>query len=99
VIKLSTQEFIRRFALHVLPKGYTRTRHFGVLSSAWKKEKLPALQKTLMVLPIKCIEEKPALLHRRCPSCKKGKLKTAMTFGQRGPPHGWKELLLSDNQL
>jgi hypothetical protein len=99
LLTLSTREFIRRFSLHVLPKGYTRIRHFGVLSSSWKKEKLPALQKTLAALPLKCIDEKPALLHRRCPSCKKGKLFTVMTFGQRGPPHGWKELLSSDNQL
>ena len=98
-LKLSAHEFVRRFALHVLPKGFTRIRHFGFLSSAWKKEKLPVLQKTLATLPLKCIEEKPALLHRRCLSCKKGKLKTLMTFGQRGPPHGWKELLSSDNQL
>ncbi|NEN25936.1 IS91 family transposase, partial [Cryomorpha ignava] len=98
LLTLSTKEFVRRFALHVLPKGFTRIRHYGFLSSSWKKEKLPALQKTLIALPIKCIEEKPTLL-RRCPSCKKGKLKTVMTFGQRGPPHGWKELLSSDNQL
>lgn len=97
-LKLSAQEFVRRFALHVLPKGFTRIRHFGFLSSAWKKEKLPALQMTLIALPTKCTEQKQTLL-RSCPSCKKGKLKTVMTFGQRGPPHGWKELVSSDYQL
>ena len=41
---LPTKEFIRRFQLHVLPKGFTRIRHYGILSSSWKKEKLPQLQ-------------------------------------------------------
>ena len=31
---LSTKEFIRRFAMHILPRGFTRIRHFGILSSA-----------------------------------------------------------------
>lgn len=99
VLKLSTREFIRRFSLHVLPKQFTRIRHYGILSSGWKKEKLPALQKSLATVPIALDEEKPAPQHRRCPCCKKGNLVTAMTFGQRGPPHGWKELLKHDCQL
>ena len=44
ILTLSTKEFIRRFQLHVLPKGFTRIRHYGFLSSSWKKEKLPLLQ-------------------------------------------------------
>jgi len=98
VLKLTTREFTRRFALHVLPKGFTRIRHYGILSSGWKKEKLTALQKLLAVVPIKDFVEKRTLLHGKCPSCKKGKLVTVMTFGQRGPPHGWKELISSENQ-
>jgi len=34
---LTTKEFIRRFQLHILPKGLTRIRHYGFLSSSWKK--------------------------------------------------------------
>lgn len=51
LLKLSTDEFTRRFALHVLPKGFTRIRHYGILSSGWKKERLPALQKSLATVP------------------------------------------------
>ncbi len=99
LLELSTREFVRRFALHVLPKGFTRIRHYGILSSSWKREKLPALQKVLATVPIKPMEGKPPLLHgSRCPSCKKGKLATVMTFGQRGPPNGWRELLSSDKR-
>jgi Putative transposase len=31
---LSADEFIRRFLLHVLPKGFHRIRHYGLLASA-----------------------------------------------------------------
>ena len=31
---LATDEFIRRFLLHVLPKGFHRIRHYGLLASA-----------------------------------------------------------------
>jgi hypothetical protein len=31
---LSADEFIRRFLLHVLPKGFYRIRHYGLLASA-----------------------------------------------------------------
>jgi hypothetical protein len=69
LLKLSTHEFVRRFALHVLPKGFTRIRHYGILSSGWKKEKLPELQKALATVPIPCKEERPPLLNGICPSC------------------------------
>ena len=31
---LSSKEFVRRFSMHILPRGFTRIRHFGILSSA-----------------------------------------------------------------
>ena len=33
VMSLSTEEFLRRFLLHVLPKGFVRIRHYGLLAS------------------------------------------------------------------
>ena len=33
---LEGPEFIRRFALHILPKGFVRIRHYGILSSTSK---------------------------------------------------------------
>jgi len=32
-MKLTAEEFIRRFLLHVLPKGFVRIRHYGLLAS------------------------------------------------------------------
>lgn len=40
VLTLHPHEFIRRWLLHVLPKGFTRVRHYGFLSSAAKKTRL-----------------------------------------------------------
>ncbi len=31
---LSRKKFVRRFSLHILPRGFTRIRHYGILSSA-----------------------------------------------------------------
>ncbi len=81
---LSHEEFIRRFALHILPKRFVKIRHYGILSSTWKREKLPNLQEKLQVNPPKQ-KEKQTLL-RVCPCCKKGRLQTICTFDQRGPP-------------
>jgi Putative transposase len=40
VMALHPHEFIRRWLLHVLPKGLTRVRHYGYLASAARKSRL-----------------------------------------------------------
>ena len=40
VMTLSPHEFIRRWLLHVLPKGFTRIRHYGFLSPAARRTRL-----------------------------------------------------------
>ena len=47
---LDNDEFVRRFAQHILPHGFVRIRHYGILSSTWKRGKLQALQATLHVV-------------------------------------------------
>jgi hypothetical protein len=37
VMRLATDEFIRRFLIHVLPDGFHRIRHYGLLASAGRK--------------------------------------------------------------
>jgi len=44
---LDAHEFIRRFLLHVLLKGFRRIRHFGFLANACRSAKLPALRAAL----------------------------------------------------
>jgi len=91
-ITLSNTEFIRRFSLHILPKGFTRIRHYGILSSGWEKEKIPQLQIQLggenYLQDLLHQEEETHL--KRCFSCKKGTLMTVVLFDKRGPPKNWK---------
>jgi hypothetical protein len=82
---LTHAEFIRRFAMHILPKGFVKIRHYGFLSSTWKRKKLKALQHKLGITPPTKEQEKPAILHK-CPCCKTGKMRTILVFDKRGPP-------------
>ena len=53
---LENEEFIRRFLMHVLPKGFVKIRHYGLLSNRTKRKKL-----TLIRLLIKGKVFKPIL--------------------------------------
>lgn len=90
LLRLSDAEFIRRFALHILPKGFVRIRHYGILSSYHKKFTLIQLQQSLGRVQLK---ERQPLQNQLCPVCKKGKLVTLTTFMARGPPGYWMEKL------
>lgn len=86
-LSLSDAEFIRRFSLHILPKGFVRIRHYGILSSSRKKTVLPPLMAEIGQCTPK--EKPPPILHRRCPKCKEGNLVTVFMFDGRGPPGHW----------
>ena len=44
---LDTSEFIRRFLIHVLPKGFHRIRHYGLLAGGTKAKRLAMARKLL----------------------------------------------------
>ncbi|HEX5394350.1 MAG TPA: IS91 family transposase [Rhodocyclaceae bacterium] len=48
-LALSAESFIDRFLLHVLPKGFKRIRHYGLLGPAGKAERLTQARKALSV--------------------------------------------------
>ena len=81
---LTHEEFIRRFALHILPKRFVKIRHYGFLSSTWKRQKLKLLQEKLKVKALEKREKKPFI--PKCPCCKTGNLHRIAVFNQRGPP-------------
>jgi hypothetical protein len=68
---LSADEFIRRFLLHVLPKGFHRIRHYGLLASAGRKANIARARELLAVAPpIETQEPGPSPeLRRPCPCC------------------------------
>ena|SRR6056297_3032814 len=82
-LKLSDAEFIRRFAQHILPKGFTRIRHYGILSSSLKKVILPQIEQQIGKVILPAREESK---HMQCPVCRIGRLVTIFTFNSRGPP-------------
>jgi len=49
-LTLKNEEFTRRFSLHILPKRFVRIRHYGIVSSSWKRGKLQQLQKELKII-------------------------------------------------
>src|SRR5215469_7835462 len=72
MMTLSAQEFLRRFLLHVLPRGFVRIRSFGFLANRRRALLLP-LCKRLLSQPT---ETRPALVSTsstsacfRCPLC------------------------------
>jgi hypothetical protein len=84
LMTLTHEEFIRRFSLHILPKRFVKIRHYGILSSTWKRTKLKTLQEKMGVqLPTTPNVEKPL---PKCPCCKVGTMHTLLTFDRRGPP-------------
>ena len=95
-ISLKTTEFIRRFAQHILPKGFVRIRHYGFLSSTGKRKNLKRLQHILG--KPKVLAKKKISQHLLCPFCKTGMLKTVYTFSGRDPPEHWKIRLEKQNR-
>ena len=81
---LTHGEFIRRFAMHILPKRFVKIRHYGFLSSTWKRQKLKLLQEKLKVKVLEKAEKK--VFMPKCPCCKTGNLHRILVFDQRGPP-------------
>ena len=51
VMTLAPHEFIRRFLLHVLPQGFHRIRHYGLLASSTRKADIARARELLAVAP------------------------------------------------
>lgn len=94
-MSLSPQEFTRRFAEHILPKRFVRIRHFGVLSSTWKRVKFKQLREYFKLQPKST--EPPKTLQRRCRCCGEGNLVTIEVFGPRGPPASYMGVCQSES--
>ncbi len=49
---LDTGEFMRRFLLHVLPGGFHRIRHYGLIANTGRRENLARARELLQVAPV-----------------------------------------------
>ena len=67
LMTVSADEFLRRFLLHVLPKGLVRIRHFGLFAN---RRRSAALQRCRELLGTAPEADRPeATNHLRCPAC------------------------------
>ena len=89
VMSLKPEELIRRFLLHVLPKGLMRIRHYGFLANCCKEKKLNSIRIALKKEKASAesdnkskkkekghIPQKTDVTETKpCPKCKAGRLK------------------------
>ena len=70
MMTLTATEFLRRFFLHVLPKGFVRIRYFGFLANRWRADMLAFARQLLGAAPVVAVElAPPASALWRCPQC------------------------------
>jgi len=99
VMTLSAVEFLRRFLMHVLPKGFVRLRHYGFLANPRREKNLEHLKSLLALVQGdgNCLAlthdpqhaegefEQDSERRARCPRCERGRLITLLVF-ERGQP-------------
>jgi hypothetical protein len=95
VMTLAAGEFIRRFLLHVLPTGFMRIRHYGILANRAKRSKLmharealacpppePHPQETVQTFWLRVAGRDITL----CTQCRTGHLHVVGPLGRTHPP-------------
>ena len=90
---LGTDEFIRRFLLHVLPKGFHRIRHYGLLASGRRAANIARARDLLAVpspsqppdISAAAAIDQPPMLPRPCPCCG-GRVFIIETFARGSEP-------------
>ena len=80
VMALAPEELIRRFLLHVLPKGFMRIRHYGILANRCRKQCLGQIREAMLAVQSSRVERVevpacPAFNGYRCPMCHQGHLR------------------------
>jgi len=81
---LETQEFARRFLLHVLPRGFVRVRYYGFLANCCRTEKLALCRRLLSeekpeppsgaAAPQDDLQRDSTIVRKICPHCGNGKM-------------------------
>lgn len=97
MMTLSGSEFIRRFLMHVLPKGFMRIRYFGYLANRQRQEKLSQCRQLLasaVPLPTPDPSPEPSAPHAAndehdesvvCPACQQGVLRIVFQWDRYSP--------------
>ncbi len=79
LMKLKGVEFLRRFCMHILPKGFVKVRYYGVLSNRYSKQ-TTMFRKPQTLIENQTTQERILRLTGfdiiQCPFCKKGEMHT-----------------------
>ena len=83
-LTLTANEFIRRFMMHVLPRGFTRIRYYGFLANARRQQQLSKIRQLLNVpdqpspdeqADSDCLEKEQEPELDQCPHCQSGPMR------------------------
>ena len=75
IMTLAADEFIRRFMLHILPKGFHRIRHYGLFANTGRADNIARLRELLgshrhlqrqAQVPVKTSRQRPSCRHVPC---------------------------------
>ena len=93
ILELYALEFIRRFLLHIVPRGFVRIRYHGFLANRFRRERLELCQTLLRGSheePAECVGDKPSELltvvpshEPKCPKCKNGIMEIVEHFSRQ----------------
>jgi Putative transposase/Transposase zinc-binding domain len=94
LMTLATNEFIRRFLMHVLPAGFHRIRYYGLLASGKRAENVARARELLAppIIPVDAIKAigasaaEPQKPQHSCPCCG-GRMIIIERFEPGGTPH------------
>jgi hypothetical protein len=75
LVRLSAEEFLRRWVQHVLPRGFVKVRHYGLLANRGRAERLAVCRALLALWTVLRrvvgggMADEAAASRRRCPAC------------------------------
>jgi hypothetical protein len=75
VMHCSTSELLRRFILHILPKGLMRLRYYGFMANCVRKKSLDWIRESVSVLPMNLVNKIEVTTDKlvpqklKCPEC------------------------------
>ena len=94
LMTLDAEEFLRRFCLHILPPGFMKIRHYGILASRVKPMlRMQQMQMGVLIQNIEKVNWKVITKTRlhfdvdACPCCKTGKMIRILSFDANAPPY------------
>lgn len=104
VMTLPGVEFLQRFLLHILPKGFMRIRHYGYLANRVRIKQLEKIRACLTIEnKITGEKEHTELIsrivaptddrHERCPNCKKGTIRLVGEILSEKRRRGYNEIM------